>query len=94
MIDKIDYKIEILLKYRDAPSVIKSPELRASVCTLIEKAYFLEAVILSKRTFSEGIGNQFFTAKVAINRHFRDWGLDEVADIYNGLCEIADPYLI
>jgi hypothetical protein len=94
MIDKIDYKIEILLKHRDAPSVIKSPELRASVCTLIEKAYFLEAVILSNRTFSEGIDNQFFTAKAAINRHFRDWGLDEVADIYNEVCEIAEPYLI
>ena len=28
MIDKIDYKIKILLKQRDSPSVIKSPELR------------------------------------------------------------------
>ena len=94
MIEKIDLKIGILLKYRDTAEVIKSSELRASVCTLIEKAYFLESIILSNKTFSEKSDNQFFTAKSAVNRHYRDWGLDKVGDIYNELCTIAESYLV
>jgi hypothetical protein len=39
------------------------------------------------------MGNQFFTAKVAVNRHYRDWGLHEVADIYEELCAIAEPFM-
>ena len=93
MIEKIDLKIKVLLAYRDAIEVVTTPDLRASICTLIEKAYFLESVILSNKTFSEKSDSQFFTAKATVNRHFRDWGMEEVADIYNELCEIAQAYL-
>jgi len=37
--------------------------------------------------------SNFFSAKSSVNRHYRDWGLDEVADIYNELYKIAEPYL-
>jgi hypothetical protein len=93
MIETIDSKIKILLRYRDSDAVIKYSELRASICTLIEKAYFLQAIIILNKSFFEKSDNQFFTAKSAVNRHYRDWGLDEVADIYNELCTIAESYL-
>jgi hypothetical protein len=83
MIEKIDSKIKVLLKYKDADEIVKLPELRVSVCTLIEKAYFLESLILLNKPFSERSGNQFFTAQSAVKRHYKDWGLDEVADIYD-----------
>ncbi len=94
MIQAIDNKINLLLKHRDAENVIKFPDLRASICTIIEKSYFLEYHILRNTKFFEDINNQFFTARSSVNRHFRDWGLEDVADIYNELCEIAEPYLI
>lgn len=93
MIENIDSKIKILLQFRDANEVVKNSYLRASICNFIEKAYFLEAIILLNKTFSEKTDDQFFTAKSAVNRHFRDWGLDQVADIYNELCVIAQPYI-
>jgi len=94
MIEEIDLKIERLLKCRDRKNVINNPNLRALICVVIEKAYFLEYIVLSNKTFKENIDNQFFVAREAINRQFRDSGLDEVADIFNELHSIAQPYLI
>lgn len=93
MLKEIDNKILLLLAHRDSIDVMNDDRLRAMVCTVIEKAYFLESIILLKTKFSESNDNQFFVAKSAVNRYFRDSGLDSVADIYIELCEIAEPYL-
>ena len=93
MLKEIDNKIIQLLKFRDSEEVTKDAKLRAMVCTVIEKAYFLESILLLQMSFSETKDNQFFVANAAVNRYFRDSGLDEVADIYNDLCKIAGPYL-
>jgi hypothetical protein len=44
---------------------------------------------LKNKTIKESVENQFFTAQYSVNRHFRDWNLDEVADIYNELRILA-----
>jgi hypothetical protein len=93
MLKEIDNKILILLKYKDSVDTINDTRLRAMVCTVIEKAYFLESIILLDTKFSESKNDQFFVAKSAVNRYFRDSGLNEVANIYNELCVIAEPYL-
>lgn len=93
MLEEIDNKILILLKYRDSVEIINDTRLRAMVCTAIEKAYFLESIILLDTKFSESKDDQFYVAKSAVNRYFRDSGLNEVADIYNELCMIAERYL-
>ncbi|MEO9023280.1 MAG: hypothetical protein ABI237_18545 [Ginsengibacter sp.] len=93
MLKEIDNKIEILHKFRDTEIALNSNDLRASICTVIEKAYFLESIVLLSKTFIEEPDNQFFTANSAVNRYFRDWGLDKVADIFNELCLIAKPYI-
>lgn len=93
LIEEIDTKIEVLLKYRDKEFIIEKTELRASICSIIEKCYFLQFTILMNRRFKENKDNYFFTANAAANRHYRDWGLDEVADIYNELRKIALIYM-
>ena len=93
MLKQIDNKILLLLKHRDSMDVMNDHKLRAMVCTVIEKAYFLESIMLLNTKFSESKDNQFFVAKSAVNRYFRDSGLDEVADIYNELSIIAEPYI-
>ena len=94
MLNEIDNKILILLEHRDSSEVINDNKLRALICTVIEKAYFLQSIILLDKRFSEKQDDQFFIAKAAVNRIFRDSGLDEVADVYNDLCLIAKPYLV
>lgn len=93
MIDNIDNKIVMLLKHRDSDYVKKYPELRAWICDTIGHCYSLESCMLLSNQKLNSYSANFFTAKVAVNRHYRDWGLDEVADIYNELCTIAEPYL-
>jgi hypothetical protein len=94
MIEKIDLKISRLLKCRDSEEILQNPKLRGLICDVISRAYFLEYTILSHTTFTEHSDDKFFTANAAVNRIFRDYGLDEVADIYNELKEIAAPYMI
>lgn len=93
MIEEIDKKVSILLRYRDQAFVVERPELRATICTMLEKCYFLQHTILLNRRFTETKNNYFFLANVAANRHYRDWGLDEVADIYNEMRTIAIKYM-
>lgn len=93
MIEEIDIKITRLLKCRDNEETLQYPKVRALICNVIEKAYFLEYIILSEKTFTESSDDKFFTAKAAVNRYFRDLGFSEVADIYNELYVIAEPYL-
>jgi hypothetical protein len=93
MLKQIDQNISTLLKHRDSTQILNDDKLRAMICTVIEKAYFLESIILLKRTFTEKQDDQFFLAKTSVNRYFRDAGLDEVADIYNELQSLAEPYL-
>ncbi|HZH63970.1 MAG TPA: hypothetical protein VEY10_03695 [Flavisolibacter sp.] len=93
MIDNIDNKIVMLLKHRDSDYVKKYPELRAWICDTIGHCYSLESCMLLSNQKLNAYSANFFTAKTAVNRHYRDWGLDEVADIYNELCTIAEPYL-
>ncbi len=93
MIDIIDLKIKKLLEIRDSEYVLKYTELRATICNVSEKAYLLEVLILQNKKIKENEDDQFFIASAAVNRHFRDWGLDEVADIYNELRLIAKDYI-
>lgn len=93
MINEIDFRIMKLLEIRDSKYVMEFPELRASVCNVIEKAYFLESLVLKKKRIFENSENQFFTAQSAVNRHFRDWNLEEVADIYDELRLMAKDYI-
>ena len=93
MIEDIDLKIAQLLKHRDKEDIKQNPKLRALICSVIEKAYFLQYIILSDKKFTEDSSDQFFSAKTSVNRYFRDSGIDEVADIYNELRSIAEPYL-
>lgn len=93
IIEKIDKNIATLLKHRDSEFVIQRPKLRATVCGVIEKCYFLQSVILKNIRFSENSSDFFFMADSAVNRHFRDWGLDEIADIYNETRKIAVKYM-
>lgn len=92
LFEEIDIKIEVLLKYRDEEFIIEKTELRASICALIEKCYFLQFTILMNKRFKENV-SYFFSAQHSANRHYRDWGLDEVADIYNDLRKIALIYM-
>ena len=94
MLREIDNKILTLLRYRDSKEVANNNKVRALICTVIEKAYFLQSIILLDKKFSEKQDDQFFISEAAANRIFRDYGLDEVADVYNELCQIAKPYLI
>lgn len=94
MIEKIDIMIKRLLEYRDSELAIKNPKyLRSDICIIIEKAYFLEALILKDLRYFEPPDNQFFIAHASVNRQIRDWGLDEVADIYNELREMSKLYI-
>jgi hypothetical protein len=92
MFEKIDDKIATLLKYRDSDYVKKYPELQGSICDTIAHCYSLENCIATSGKLND-YSNNYFSAKVAVNRHYRDWGLEEVADIYNELCLLASPYL-
>jgi len=93
LFEEIDKKIEVLLKYRDEEFIIEKTELRASICAIIEKCYFLQFTILMNRRFKENNDIYFFSAQHSANRHYRDWGLDEIADIYNDLRKIALIYM-
>lgn len=93
MIELIDFKIKRLIEIRDSIEIINNPELRGYICGLIEKAYFLEKLILLNKLVEEPIDNQYFVSHSSVNRFFRDWNLDEVADIYNELYEIAKKYI-
>jgi hypothetical protein len=61
---------------------------------VIKRINELNENVLKEKKFKEDIPNQFFVAKTAVNRIFRDSGLDEVADIYNDLLVIAKDYMI
>jgi uncharacterized protein YaaR (DUF327 family) len=92
MIEEIDKKIKILLEFRDSEDVKKSKELRGWLCDTISHSYSLESAILfnNKLKYSD---SQFFKAQSAVSRHYVDWGLNEVADIYNELRIIALKYM-
>lgn len=92
MIESIDKKIVILLNHRDSEYVKGYPELRGWVCDTIGHCYYLECCILTNQKLNS-YSSQFFSAQSTVNRHYRDWALDEVADIYNELIEMAKPYL-
>ncbi|WP_264559122.1 hypothetical protein [Flavobacterium sp. N2270] len=94
MIEIIDLKIKKLIQLRDDDAVISNPDVRANICGVIEKAFLLEKLILSNKKLKENNDNQFFTANSAVNRYFREWNLDEVADIYNELSDLAKEYII
>lgn len=93
MIEIIDKKIKRLLEIRDSKEIITNSELRATICGVIEKAYLLEKLILLNKKINEPIDNQFYVSFSSVNRFFRDWNLDEVADIYIELHEISKNYI-
>jgi hypothetical protein len=94
LIIQIDNKILKLLKCRDSIEVLANPKLRATICNVISKAYYLQSIILLKTKFEEKQDDQFFSANTSVNRHFRDWGVDKVGDIYNELQNIAKDYIV
>jgi hypothetical protein len=93
LLNEIDKKILLLLQYRDSEYVLQHADVRGSICNVISHCYSLETCILLSDRKLNSYSNDFFVAKSAVNRHVRDSGLDEVADIYNELCEIAKPYM-
>jgi|688.fasta_scaffold60837_1 hypothetical protein len=93
MINKIDNYIKTLIEIRDSEYVASNLNLKGWVCNAIAHCYHLECCFLINEKLNSHSEN-FFTANSAINRKFRDWGLDDVADIYNELRLLAKDYII
>ena len=94
MIEIIDKKIKRLLEIRDSRAIRANSELRGTICGVIEKDYLQEKRILLNKKINEPIDNQFYVSFSSVNRFFRDWNLDEVADIYIELHEISKNYIL
>lgn len=88
----IEEKTIELLKIRDSNTLIENKELRGYICDTIGHFYLLESCILSSGVLNS-YSSKFFTSDVAILRHYRDWNLDNVADIYQEVRFIALKYL-
>ncbi len=88
----IEEKISELLEIRDSKILFENKELKSWICDTIGHFYMLESCILSDSTLNIYSTN-FFSSEVAILRHYRDWNLDNVADIYQDIRLISLKYL-
>jgi hypothetical protein len=88
MIEDIESKINRLTAVRNSNYVKSNSNLESWLCDTIAHCYSLESCILLSNKLNS-FSKNFFEANVSVNRFYREWGLDEVADIYNDLRKIA-----
>ena len=91
MINKIDIYIKRLLEIRNLENLTDEPNLKGWISNVIAHCYHLECCIMMNIKLNVD-SERFFKAKYSVNRYLRDWGLDEVGDIYNELRVISKDF--
>lgn len=91
MIDKIDIYIKRLLEIRNFENLTDDSNIKGWISNIIAHCYHLECCMMMNIKLNVD-SERFFKLKYSVNRYLRDWGLDEVADIYNELRVLSKEY--
>ena len=92
MLNNIDIYIERLLDIRNMENLTDEPNIKGWISSMIAHFYHLECCMMMNIKLNVD-SERFFKAKYSVNRYLRDWGLDEIADIYNRVRVLSKEYL-